>query len=209
MKREATIGTATFLTIAAVVGFSLQTGPKQEGTGRSDRNGAVTRPRPSAPRSGAHRERPGCSSLQDELQEFLDIKEPILPGQCYEPRDAAPRKPPQDLAQKTSELKFVIALLPDPVHTHLSVLFDQFAVAIQEAAQDEKYDFDSSWLLWDDDDSHYALFADVRPKHPWKNYQPLAGVEPRSQRMEFTGNNSTMLRRLAILGPTFSGLCPP
>jgi hypothetical protein len=56
----------------------------------------------------------------------------------------------------------LIALLPDPVHTHFSVLFDQLAGAIQEGAQDEKYDFDSSWLPWDDDGSQYALLADEK-----------------------------------------------
>src|SRR5262249_42736198 len=35
-------------------------------------------------------------------------------------------------------------------------------VAIQEAAQDEKYDFDSSWLPWDDDDASYKLFSDQK-----------------------------------------------
>jgi hypothetical protein len=42
----------------------------------------------------------------------------------------------------------------------LSVVFDQFTVAILEAAQEESYDFDSSWFPWEDEKSDYVLLAD-------------------------------------------------
>src|SRR5229473_661313 len=168
MKREGTIGAATFLAIAAMVGVSLQTGPRQEGSGRADQNSSMKRSKPSITNHVTRQLSSGCGSLQEQLEEFLEIKELIPPEQCYEPGDAPRKEPQQDLTRKTSQLKFVIALLPDPVHTHLSALFDQFAVAIQEGAQDEKYDFDSSWLPWDDDDSHYALFADEKASNQEK-----------------------------------------
>jgi hypothetical protein len=158
VKKEGTIGAATFLAIAAVVGVSLQSGPKPEGSGKTDQNIAIKRSKPSLTKKATREYLPGCSSLEEELEDFLEIKELIPPEQCYLPTDRPQSKLPQDL--QTAHLKFVIALLPDPVHTHFSVLFDQFAVAIQEGAQDEKYDFDSSWLPWDDDESHYALYAD-------------------------------------------------
>src|SRR5712692_10364261 len=162
MKREGTIGAATFLAIAAMVGVSLQTGPRQEGSGRADQNSSMKRSKPSITNHVTRQLSSGCGSLQEQLEEFLGIKELIAPEQCYEPGDAGPKEPQQDLTRKTSQLKFVIALLPDPVHTHLPVLFDQFAVAIQEGAQDEKYDFDSSWLPWDDEESPYALLSDQK-----------------------------------------------
>jgi hypothetical protein len=162
MKKKGTIATATLLAIAAVVGVSVQTGPKQSETGRTDRNAEAKRSRPSIAKHDTHKERPGCASLQGELEDFLAVENLILPGQCYEPEDAPPGQPPEDLANKTSRLKFVIALMPDPVHTHLSAVFDQFAVAIQEGAQDEKYDFDSSWLPWDDEESSYTHLADEK-----------------------------------------------
>jgi hypothetical protein len=162
MKREGTIGAATFLALAAVVGFSLQSGPKPDGNQGVDQNSAIKRSKPTLTKAPHPQYLPGCSSLEEQLEEFLDIKELIPPQQCYESGTAVGKESPQDLAQKTAQLKFVVAILPDPVHTHSSVLFDQFAAAIQEGAQDEKYDFDSSWLPWDDDDSHYALFADER-----------------------------------------------
>ncbi len=160
MKREGTIGAAAFVALAAVVGFSLQTGPKQEVSGRADRASAIKRSKPTVTKGVIRKYLPGCSSLEEELEEFLEIDELSPPTQCIVPGNAPPKE--KDLTQKTSQLKFVIALLPDPVHTHLSVLFDQFAVAIQEGAQDEKYDFDSSWLPWDDNESPYALFADEK-----------------------------------------------
>ena len=131
MKREGTIA-ATFLAIAAVVGFSLQTGPKPEESGRVDRSGEIKRSKPALTKS-ATKDMPGCSSLQSELQDFLDIKKLNFPEQCLAPSDPPVKQTQQDLTSKTSQLKFVIAILPDPVHTHLPVLFDRFAVAIQEA----------------------------------------------------------------------------
>jgi hypothetical protein len=44
-------------------------------------------------------------------------------------------------------LSFAIALMPDPVHTHVSLAFDRAKATVQ-GAQDESYDFDSSWLPW-------------------------------------------------------------
>lgn len=159
MKREGTIA-ASFLALAAVVGFALQSGPNQEVSRKADGTSAIKRSKPAVTKALTHEYLPGCSSLEKELEEFLEIDELIPPEQCYAPGDVTRIKPVQDLTQNTAQLKLVIAILPDPVHTHSSVLFDQFAVAIQEGAQDENYDFDGSWLPWDDDDSHYALFTD-------------------------------------------------
>ncbi|SRR6266436_438378 len=162
MKREATIGAATFLAIAAVVGYSWQSGSKQGVSGRPDQNGAIKRSKPAVKKGARPEYLPGCNSLEEQLEAFLDLKELTPPEQCYESGKPPGNKSPQELIQKTSQLKFVIAILPDPVHTHFSGLFDQFAAAIQEGAQDEKYDFDSAWLPWDDDDSHYALYPDEK-----------------------------------------------
>ncbi len=162
MKREGTIGVAALLAIAAVAGFSLQTGPKPEESGSTDRSSAIRRSKPTPTKSETRKERPGCRGLEEELKEFLDIKDLILPKQCYESGDAPIGETQPEVTEKASRLKFVIATLPDPVHTHLPVLFDQFAVAIQEGAQDEKYDFDGSWLPWDDEEPSYALLSDEK-----------------------------------------------
>jgi len=161
MKKEGTIGAATVLALAAMVGVSLQSGPSPEGGSRADQSAAAARRlKRSLPATKPHQLSPACRNLEDQLEQFLDTKKSIAPDECYAP-DHKPA-PPTDLAKKTNQLKFVIALLPDPVHTHQPVLFDQFTVAIQEGAQDEKYDFDSSWLPWDDEDQPYALLADQK-----------------------------------------------
>ena len=164
MKTEGTIGTATLLAIAAaVVGFSLQSGPKQEGS--ADRNGAANRGKPALTKKDAT-SGPGCSNLQEQLEDFLETKHLAVPEECSGPKDASAN---EDLTEKTSQLKFVVAILPDPAHTHLPVVFDQFAVAIQEAAQDEKYDFDASWLPWEDDETPYPCSPTRKPP-TWKGY---------------------------------------
>src|SRR5271165_3763523 len=164
MKREGTIGAAAFLAIAAVVGVSVQPGPRQTESGRALHGSEAARSKPSpTKKSGKTPEnKSGCTGLRDELEDFLAIKDLVLPEHCYEPENYPGNIPRDDLTQKTSHLKVVIALMPDPVHTHLSTLFDQFAVAIQEGAQDEKYDFDGSWLPWDDEETPYALLDDEK-----------------------------------------------
>jgi hypothetical protein len=45
-------------------------------------------------------------------------------------------------------IRLMIVSVPDPRHTHLSLQFDRTLEAVQQAAQDEKYTYDSSWLPW-------------------------------------------------------------
>jgi hypothetical protein len=159
MKKEGTIGAAAVVAIAAMLGFGLQNGSKQEGMSASSRGGIVTKTTLS---KTAHEETLACASLHGVLEDFLDINNLEFPAECYEPGHAPAKQTQKTPTERVSQLKFVIALLPDPVHTHLPVLFDQFAAAVQEGAQDEKYDFDESWLPWEDEDSHYALLADEK-----------------------------------------------
>jgi hypothetical protein len=46
-------------------------------------------------------------------------------------------------------VQFVIAILPDPVHTRLGLSFDRGAEAIQQAAQMKRYVFDRAIMPWD------------------------------------------------------------
>jgi len=118
---------------------------------------AIRQSKPSKSKRKTHPVGSACSNLQDQLEDFLDIAELAAPNLCYEPGPppdyAKGNSYLSDLGQRTSRLKFVIATLPDPVHTHLPVVFDQFTVAIQEGGQDEKYDFDGSWFPWDEEEN--------------------------------------------------------
>jgi hypothetical protein len=158
MNKEGTVGTAMLLAIAAMVGISLQGGPKQAESGRTDRSPGVKRSIAST--RNASSERKGCANLQEKLEDFLAIDNLLPPDECF--GGTRIDNTTKSFSNSRPGLKFVIALMPDPVHTHSSADFDQSAVAIQEGAQDEFYDFDSSWLPWSDEDQTYALLADQK-----------------------------------------------
>ncbi len=162
MKRQDTIGLAAAFAVVAAVGISLQTASRLESSGPGDQT-VAGRPEPAARKRQAPEKRPGCDGVESQLEEFLKIQIPVLPSSCYESRETSPQAAyPARAAKSDTNLKFVIAILPDPVHTHLSPLFDQFITAIQEAAQDERYDFDSSWLPWEGQEEPYPLFIDQK-----------------------------------------------
>jgi hypothetical protein len=152
MKREGTIGIAVLIAIAAAAGISFQSGPKQGGDEGSRGRTAVTRHSGTSPRKSTE-----CDDLREHLEDFLDAESELFPTPC-DPGTALPLN-----AEGRADLKFVIATLPDPLHTHLSVSFDESTATIQEAAQDEGYDFDSSWLPWDQQEEQaYTHFDDQK-----------------------------------------------
>jgi hypothetical protein len=57
-------------------------------------------------------------------------------------------------------IQFIVATLPDPLHTHLNLQFDRTIEAIQQAAQDEGYTYDSSWLPWKQRAEEYSSRSD-------------------------------------------------
>ena len=50
---------------------------------------------------------------------------------------------------KQGKIEFVIASLPDPVHTHMALLFDRGIESIEKAAQANGYLFSRAWMPWD------------------------------------------------------------
>jgi hypothetical protein len=239
MKKEGTIGAAAFLAIAALVGITLQTGTKQGATGRTEQVTSPPTPRKTLKDLETPELRPGCRSIEEQLQQFLPAQGSVAPRECYELDSKTPKEIPKEIADRTSKLKFVIATLPDPIHTHQAVLFDQFTAAIQDAAQDEQYDFDSSWLPWDDGPASYALLADQEKADSQKEsreQQPGIFLFRSAGRSRANDDGLVVFvvaedathgiyedqfrnalawvgtlepekskRRLAILGPTFSG----
>jgi len=55
-----------------------------------------------------------------------------------------------------ADIRFMVATVPDPLHTHLNLLFDRTIEATQQAAQDERYTYDSSWLPWKQRAAEYS-----------------------------------------------------
>jgi hypothetical protein len=99
-----------------------------------------------------------CSDFEKRLQAFflVDEKQVAAPNTCFPALKKLPANSTM-LQGQARHLRFVIATLPDPLHTYFPLLFDRDAEAIQQAAQDELYVYDSSWLPWetahaDDDD---------------------------------------------------------
>ena len=66
-----------------------------------------------------------------EEEERRQEKSAVNPGKCLTPGN------------------FIIALVPDPAHTHLALLFDRTVDAIEEAVQDEGYNFERAAMPWD------------------------------------------------------------
>jgi len=156
MKRDA--GWATAIAVAAATTFSLS----------SLQSGSPTEPPPIAPivHPGAPKtpasspfDKDACGDLVSHFQHFLVLTGPgeLAPDSCYTPGHAPKTRP---ALTNTEGLRIVIATMPDPIHTHDSIVFDRDAEAIQQAASDSSYTFDSSWLPWQTDAPQYQLLAD-------------------------------------------------
>jgi len=144
MRQELRWGAAATVAIVAAVGISSQSGsPPRENTarGRQAEHTAI--------QSKAHKNRTQtpCADSLELLQQFF-LSNVTAPDTCYESgaQSSAAASTNLDHGFQTT---FMIATLPDPLHTHFSLLFDRFIEAIQQGAQDEGYDYDSSWLPWE------------------------------------------------------------
>jgi hypothetical protein len=71
---------------------------------------------------------------------------------------AEPTKPESGLLPK--DIHILVATVGDPLHTLLNLQFDRTIDAIQQAAQDQGYTYDSSWLPWKADAAEYSGLSD-------------------------------------------------
>jgi hypothetical protein len=116
--------------------------------------------------SKAHTLSPACEEIGSRLEPFLEKKsrqdettnkqDGQHPGICYDggkgPAGAHPSPLPPGV-------KFVIATVPNPISTHLPLVFDRMIEVIEQAAEDDKYSYDSSWFPWDEA-KDYSSFTD-------------------------------------------------
>jgi hypothetical protein len=156
MKQELTWGTAAAVAIVAAVGISSQSGNKPAGSPSSGREGAQSVVTAKPPNKGepAKGAQPQCADSIPLLEHFFLHERITGPAVCY---SSEPTPTPLNSGFQT---RFVIATLPDPLHTHFSLLFDRLVEAIQEGAQDEEYQYDSSWLPWETEESSLPLLKD-------------------------------------------------
>jgi len=88
-----------------------------------------------------------CKEIQRRLQPFVKESDRLKwmpPVTCYDPQPASSPK------LNAEPVHFVIATAPNPISTHLPLLFDRITEIIQQAAEDNKYSYDSSWLPWNE-----------------------------------------------------------
>src|ERR1700756_1961045 len=156
MRQELGWGTAAAVAIVAAVGISSQPGVKPGGNPSAERQSGQTIVRAKAPKKGPPEKGvlPQCADSIPLLEHFF-LHQPITgPPACYAEK---PTPTPLDANFKPD---FVIAPFPDPLHTHFSLSFDRLVEAVQQAAQDEGYDYDSSWLPWDTEESSFTYLKD-------------------------------------------------
>jgi hypothetical protein len=135
--------------VATTLGISLQSGI---GRGPADAN---SEPKPGPSATGAKlQDSDSCDSITSAIGTFLNLAADRIPRlKACKPGSSLP-------SGIQANLKFVIATVPDPVHTHLQLTFDRMTEAIQQAAQDENYPYDTSWLPWEDQSPTYASLSD-------------------------------------------------
>jgi hypothetical protein len=73
---------------------------------------------------------------------------------------SAPSEDTGAILRNQPGVTYAIALAADPRHTNLSLVFDRQMAAVQQAAQDESYTYDSSWMPWNLDQQNLPLLAD-------------------------------------------------
>ena len=155
MKQELAWGTAATMAIVAAVGISLQSGNRTPSEAASTERSGVPK--------HAKRQPPDTSKAQSQctepismLEQFFQQQPIVGPDTCYESSKA----PANSGLGQQFEPEFIIATFPDPVHTHFALFFDRFVEALQQGLQDEGYQYDSSWLPWETEETSFALLED-------------------------------------------------
>jgi hypothetical protein len=172
------------------VGSQSSRPAQPSGSGERSAPASILGTQTAKPEAKSDFERGPCRDLEDTLRRFLlaPAQQIAAPASCYDtqpPKAASPKptSPKPNLSKSTSPnwvpkgftndqeqavdfqqractLQYVIAILPDPLHTHFSLTFDRMAEAIQQGAQDEGYFYDSSWLPWETGEKPLVLLAD-------------------------------------------------
>jgi hypothetical protein len=132
----------------------------------SEGPGATESRKPTSPTKGkasgsARQPYSSCDEIADRLQRFVSRASGTsegwrLPGSCYK----AGQVPNGQIPQAWPQVRFAIATVPNPVSTHLALLFDRTVEAIQQAAQDERYTYDDSWFPWEATTKDYSFLLD-------------------------------------------------
>jgi hypothetical protein len=152
MRQQLAWGAAAAVAIVVAIGISSQSGNKTPGTADNGRRVERTAIQSKSAKNGTQTP---CSDTLDLLEHFF-LQTVPAPAVCgYPTSTAGTTKPDKDF-----QPSFLIATFPDPLHTHFSLLFDRFIEAIQQGAQDEGYEYDSSWMPWETEEPTLVRLPD-------------------------------------------------
>src|SRR5450755_1024586 len=115
MKQELTWGAAAVVAIVAAVGISSQPGSKPGTAANAGLKAAKSAVR-SIPSKSVQ---PQCADSISLLEHFFLHENIAAPESCY---DSKPGAFPAGGLDSDFEPNFVIATVPDPLHTHFSLL---------------------------------------------------------------------------------------
>ena len=150
MKRNASL---TALAAVAVALFGVSYLPRSGNPSQTRESAAANAARPARPKVEA-RDQVSCEETKKRLERF--VPEVHYPAFCSESNRSTQNLPGD------GSVTVAIAIVPDPVATHLPLLFDRVVEVLQQAAQDEQYSYDGSWLPWDTREKSYGRFDDEK-----------------------------------------------
>jgi hypothetical protein len=135
---------AAFLLISGVLRFA---GPGGAVTASEEEGNSSPNPAGSA-ESKQRLKTTYPDELAEKIQEFFGVPSQIYANTTELPANANLSPNALELMSK-NRVQFAIAILPDPVHTHLGLFFGRSIEAIQQAAQAKDYVFDRAIMPWD------------------------------------------------------------
>jgi hypothetical protein len=154
MKKNAGILT-TLAVILAFFGFSnLSKNPSAPPPGTETTSTATRSTRVRAAHSA--KPQPPCEEIQSGFSPLSRTRRMRSGKRLTPPGDHADEERGHEI--NTPDVDFVIATPPHPISTHLSLQFDRMLEIIQKAAQDNGYNYNSSWLPCEGKD--YARYPD-------------------------------------------------
>jgi hypothetical protein len=153
MKQTASVITALAVVLAIFGVSSLPKSSPNSGT----ETGPERRSKQAQKAPGDKTKIYACSQIQERLRVLMADHAGDswrLPDSCYGPDGTSdqPRTAPEDVV-------FAIATAPNPISTHLPMQFDRVIEIVEQAAQDNNYTYDSSWLPWNAG-REYARYPD-------------------------------------------------
>ena len=175
--------------LATIVAISLfansnaprQAPPRRAGAGADNQRAApVVAEKSEAPRWTPPPPDPRCFLLKT-ISGFYGHGNSIPTGaysNAEELKGCAPGERWGLSCDEASHIHFVIATVPDPVRTHLSLFFDRSIDAIQEAAQEEGWVFGAGGMPWDS--GEHAESTDLDMRIAQQSYQKQREVFPGS-----------------------------